>query len=141
MTVYLRSQNDDLLKLLLSLLLSIPIAVESKVPNPIYQFASSLFKFGVVKRKECHVLIMLALKHLLTPRIATLELVQFILRSCIQCTPSPITRTEMFEILHIVSLLDTSILSSIVPTLRSVIAFYCPPSDPTPPERIELRTL
>lgn len=141
MTVYLRSRNDELLRLLLSIILSIPIAVESKVPSSIYQFASSLFKFGVVERKECHVLIVLVIKHLLTPRIATLELVQLILRSSIQYNHSPISRTEMFEILHIVSLLDTSILSSIVPTVQSVIAFYCPPSAPTPPEWIELRTL
>ena len=92
---------------MLSIVLALPTSLKLQIRADLTGFILALFKWKILEYKDCHELAFTVIKLLLTPKIADQSIAEAFLTSV---SPSCISSQEVSEVLHILSLLDSSIL-------------------------------
>ena len=132
----LKSSNHRIITLVLSIVLALPISVKLQIRADLTGFILALFKWKILEYRDCHELALTVIKLLLTPKIADQSIVEAFLMSV---TPSCVSPQEVSEILHILSLLDSSILCNLSSSIDRVFTLYYPNSSSLPSDLQELR--
>lgn len=137
LTDLLKSSNHQIITLVLSIVLALPTSVKLQLRGDLSNFILALFKLKILERRDCHELALTVIKLMLTPKIADQSIVEAFLTSI---SPTCISHQEVSEVLHILSLLDSSILCNLSSYIDRVFSLYYPNSSTLPEDLQELRT-
>ena len=137
LTDLLKSSNHQIITLVLSIVLALPTSVKLQLRGDLSNFILALFKLKILERQDCHELALTVIKLMLTPKIADQSIVEAFLTSI---SPTCISPQEVSEVLHILSLLDSSILCNLSSYIDRVFSLYYPNSSTLPEDLQELRT-